>query len=136
MTKRIKKTSTRTKITIQAEVDGKTLTATTIKKCVGKYVEETEKCQKCQKAQPNVGAICRAKTHVPAKTKKKASGPKPVSVVELTVREFFKGNTKKQDIVDAIEDGFPGRTIGSTVSSALCVLRHVDTLLKGRDADK
>lgn len=54
---------------------------------------------------------------------KKKAGP---SVVELTVDLYMKGTKNSADIVKKLKPKFPGRNISSTVSSAMCVLKHVE----------
>ncbi len=64
----------------------------------------------------------------PAPAKKEPKGP---SVVELTVKAYLKDGIKDAPaIVAKLEKQFPGRNIASTVSSAMCVLKHVDTYSK------
>ncbi|MDP8268238.1 MAG: hypothetical protein P9L97_05865 [Candidatus Tenebribacter davisii] len=126
MAKVIKKTNARAKVSIQAEIDGKLVTATTVKKCVGSHVAEAEKCVACKKSQPNVGAICMVKTApVPKAKTKKASGTKIERPFSLVIAQITAGTDRKEIVDELLQNGFKG-SAKSFVSSIGCVINALD----------
>lgn len=92
-------------------------------------VEETAEKGKSTRTAGKGKSTGKGKGKTAGKGKKapKSKAPKSKSVVELTVDLFMKdGLRSNADIVKKLQGKFPDRNIASTVSSAMCVLKHVE----------